>query len=190
MQNGQTRMANNTVKFDWAASPRLDTHPAWPIRGLPPANPTLEAQWLANPEPGGVAQPFSYGVGIPVGKFIFNDLKLTITPAIQFPFIVYRRRVDVPGTFRQISPTLLQINVNQDAFIQDPFFTYLVDRPNAKAARPAAVINRVSGTVFFLDTVHLVRHAKYEYKIVRTDPMTGEIVEEIGPSNPVEVMEP
>ncbi len=189
MQNGERRMSNNTVIFDWAASPRVDTHPAWPIRGLPPAHPALEALWLTNPEPG-EALPFTYGVGIPIGTFSLVDLKLEITPTIQFPFIVYRRRVDVPGTYRQISPTLLKVNINQNNFIQDPFFTYLVDQPNAKAARPAAVINRVTGKILFLDTVHLVRHATYEYKIVRADSMTGEIVEEIGPSNPVEVMEP
>lgn len=176
MQNGEERFSNNTVAFNWAVNPRLETHPIWPIRSLPAQTPGLIAQWLPPAEGGDFNSPFTYGVGLVIGGV--PPLGEGIGIFIEFPFTVYRRRVDIPGSYVQVSPLLKQENPNRD--VQDPFFLYGYEELPGEVFIPR---------VYYLDTVNLINGATYEYKIVRMSEGSGELVEEIGPSNPVRVFE-
>lgn len=182
MANGEERLADNTVAFNWAMKPRVETHPVWPIRPLPPANPTLKAVWIPPYEGGDENPPFTYGVGLEIGTFMSGDTGFLPWLRINFPFEVFRRRVDQPGTYIQISPMLTTLqfgNLIIDDFIDytHPFIYYTSDRINGNK-------------MYFLDTLNLIDRARYEYKIIRFHPDTLEIAEEYGPSNVVEVIDP
>lgn len=179
LQNGQERPSNNAIPFIWSADQTPHEHPNWPVRPLPPSGTGLGAVWL--PPAAGAAdqQPFSYGVGLSIGILDFTGQKETNAQyIIEPPFIVYRKRVDVPDrTYIQISPLIDSISANDRDVPIDPFFYSRLVTDNLRL-------------VFYLDTVNLVLGAEYEYKIVKLDRGTGEIERVYGPSNAVEVQNP
>lgn len=186
-QNGEERVSNNSLPFLWAADVTPHEHPAWPIRPLPPTDSKLKAGWM----PAIVAAeptPFSYGVVLWIGTLDFSGRKETNAEYfIKPPFIVYRKRLDLPGrTYVQISPLIDSISAPYRDVPQDPF---VISRAGTFDPDHFPELANTPG-IFYLDTTDLILGAKYEYKIVKLDPNTGEIEKVFGPSNPVEVLNP
>ncbi|MBN2329500.1 MAG: hypothetical protein JXR73_20330 [Candidatus Omnitrophica bacterium] len=185
-ENGEESVSNNHLRFVWSARiPEPHDHPDWPVRPLPETESTLLAGWLA---PGARAMtagdPFNYGavvcIGILTKTTVDNDLLFDIEP----PFLLYRRRVDIPDQpYVQISPLIEHIEKSEGDPPADPFFV------SAMGVMVPEMPSSMGNTtcVFYLDRVNLIYQAKYEYKIVQLDSRTLEISKVYGPSNSVEV---
>lgn len=186
-QNGEERVSNNSLPFLWAADVTPHEHPAWPVRPLPPTNPKLKAGWMP-PISAAEPTPFSYGAVLWIGTLDFRGQKEgNAEYFIQPPFIVYRKRLDLPGkTYVQISPLIDSVSAPYREVPQDPF---VVSRAGTFDSDHFPELGNQPG-IFYLDTTDMILGAKYEYKIVKLDPKTGEIEKVFGPSNPVEVLNP
>ncbi|MDX9755059.1 MAG: hypothetical protein RBU29_13930 [bacterium] len=177
MQSGEERISQNSVLFNWSTTPPPGDYPAWPSRPLPPESEGLVITLFEqDPTYPNLNQQ---GVGILVG--IKNSLFVDYAYAFDFPFQVFRRRMDKPGyTYLQVSPLLENVRRGEKGEVIDPFFLESIQLP-ATHVDPAQ--KRI---LYFLDRSNLISHAKYEYKVVIFDSY-GEIKEVRGPSQPIEV---
>ncbi len=178
MQSGEERISPNGVLFHWSAAPEPGDYPAWPARPLPPESGdlvvTLFEYNAADPNPN------RQGVGILLGERV--NILQGYTYGIEFPFQVFRRRVDKPGySFVQVSPLLETIRRGADGEVIDPFFLEITQQT------PSHVDPFQKASLYFLDRSNLIQGAKYEYKIVLLDSRNGEIKAVRGPSQPIEV---
>jgi hypothetical protein len=156
-------VASGTKAFTWTDVPVPPEELDWPIRPLPPT--------VAGPSCG--FDP-TLGVLILVGDT--NQMKQKINDRLYYdrPFIIYRKRVDIPNQeYQQISPLIEEINTDPSGMeLFDPFFH--LDQATY---------------VYYLDNVALVDGARYEYKIVTYDDV-DEIAAVHGPSTEVTVSFP
>ncbi|MEW6238719.1 MAG: hypothetical protein AB1656_25315 [Candidatus Omnitrophota bacterium] len=189
MQNGDERDSNNYLSFIWTQEVGPFDHPVWPVRDMPPAiSSVIWGYWLqplTNPP-----SPFTYGVGVKIGSLTVSEKQLAeIDLDIAPPFIVYRQRADkADRTYKQISPLIEKIDIDQYGSLSDPFFAlryYWQTQPPVDQNRKENI-----KAIFFLDTVNLIYGAEYRYKIATLDAETGEIVKVYGPTNTVEVVDP
>ena len=171
---GATRISD-VKKFNWNWDP-FDEALQWPARPVPGEMPYFTG---INAK-GETVQPVLYlpdvgnlllvverpgSANFPGGELEFLKAKP--------PFIVYRQRTDLPNRpFIQVSPLIESIRVIPEGkHVDDPWF-YQFER-----------------LIWYLDTVNVVRTAKYRYVIVSlTD--RGEISQVWGPTSEVTVATP
>ncbi|MGC9326048.1 MAG: hypothetical protein ACP5I1_00295 [Candidatus Hinthialibacter sp.] len=178
MQSGEERISLNSVLLNWSAALDPGEHPAWPSRSLPPETGglvvTLFEYNSASPDPN------RQGVGIFMGEKV--SLFQNYNYVLDFPFQVFRRRVDKPGySFVQVSPLLETVRRGIEGENIDPFFLEITPQISSH------VDPNQNSSLYFLDRFNLIKGAKYEYKIVLLDSNNGEIKEVRGPSQPIEV---
>ena len=175
--DGSEIFSNNFLPFTWTSVTSPADHPAWPVRSLPAANTDLKARWITQ---GYTEYPFNSGIGVEVGTI---DPKMMLSMSkvkIPLPFMVYRQRVDVPNKpYIQVSPLIFTIGKDANGQLKDPFFTVLSMQDE-----------HLGYGLYFLDSVQLIKGAKYKYRLVTIDKGSGEIITEYGPTNVVEVMAP
>ena len=164
---GNMTEGGNTKRFVWNDQVDLAETLDWPLRAFPEQADALPA-YNNIPDSDFVQRGLAVQISDPdhsVNDEV-NPLEILV---VDTPFIVYRRRVDLPNQpYIQIGPLIEKIHTDSSGRALDPF----IRDYNVKA--------------FYMDTVGLVKNAAYQYVVVELDE-NGELETVYAPTSPVKV---
>ncbi|MDP8245465.1 MAG: hypothetical protein P9L94_15380 [Candidatus Hinthialibacter antarcticus] len=164
---GNATEGGNTKRFVWSDQPDIAETLDWPLRVFPDEGAALPA-FNNIPDSDFVQRGLAVQISDPdhsVNDEV-NPLEILV---VDTPFIVYRRRVDLPNQpYIQIGPLIEKINTDSSGEALDPF------------------IRDYSVKAFYMDYVGLVKNAAYQYVVVELDE-SGELETIHSPTSPVKV---